>query len=174
MRDILRLFVIQAKTLSADCIAIFDDILMRLVDRVDETVLIELSNALAAVPNAPPNVINQLARYRNIAISGALLRNSAAISEQTLAEIVKGKNPPQIDAIIARERIPEAVTDLLVDAGDTEVARNLLRNASAAISVRGFVKLIRRAENEPTLAAEIAQRADMPHELRAFLQVPAA
>ena len=174
LRDMLRLFTAEAKALTTDCIAIFDDILIRLVDKVDEGSLIELSDALAAVPNAPPKTANQLARHRNIAVSGPLLRTSPVISEQTLADVVKGKNPAQVDAIIARDQIPDSVTDVLVEQGEAETVCKLIRNPAAAISVRGFVKLIRRAENEPTLAADIAERADLPYELRAFLRLPAA
>ena len=174
LREIVSLFVVTAPTLSADSIEVFDGILLRLIGKVDEAALIELSASLASLPSAPPKVVNQLARHRAIAVAGPLLRNSALISEETLGEAVKSKVPALIDAVASRSEIPEAVTDLLVELGDSELARKVARHPGARIGVRGFVRLIKRAETEPALAAEIAQRPDVPDELRAFLRVPAA
>ena len=62
LRDIVRLFTAEAGVLTGDCIEVFDEILTRLVDKVDESALIELSSGIAAIPNAPPKVADQLAR----------------------------------------------------------------------------------------------------------------
>ena len=57
----------------------FDDVIGRLIDKVDRLALTELSGRLASVANAPVNVIDRLARHDDIAIAGPILQKSSVV-----------------------------------------------------------------------------------------------
>jgi len=159
---------------SAHQIAIFDDILCRLIENVEASALIELSARLAPLAAAPPKAVASLARNENPTISGPVLEISNLLGEQALIDLAMTKRNNQLTAIAARKRLPEALTDILVDRGNAEVALKLVANQDARLSERGFVKLIGQAKTDKTLAAAIATRKDMPPELEPFLKLTLA
>jgi len=171
LRRVTDLFLDGSEIFSDDCIALFDDVIGRLIEKADPQALIELSDRLAPLVSAPANVIASLARSDNIAVSGPVLGKSNALTDQTLAEIAGTKGQKQLVAIAGRTKISEAVTDILVERGNSEIAHKLVANAGACISELGFVKLINRCKSDEALAAAIAKRTDIPPELEPFLKL---
>jgi len=156
LRRVTDLFLGDAERFSGDHVAVFDDVIVRLIEGTEHSALIELSAKLAPVGNAPVNVVVRLSHEDDIAISGPVLENSEVLTEQALAEIAKTKSQEHLAAIASRQRIGETVTDILVDRGNTEVACKMTGNQGARFSEPGFVKLIKRAKNDKTLAAAVA------------------
>jgi uncharacterized protein (DUF2336 family) len=165
------LFVERAPTYSNDHIAVFDEVFGRLVGKAERPELIELSDRLAPVDNAPTNVVDRLARHDDIAISGPLLLKSSAVKDQTLAAVAKEKSERHLSAIAGRDQIGESVTDVLVDRCSAEVACKVTGNKGATLSELGFVKLINRAKDDKALASAIGSRSDLPPELQPFLKL---
>ena len=156
LRRITDLFLGDSERFSGDHVAVFDDVIFRLIERTEHSALIELSAKLAPIGNAPINVVVRLSNEDDIAISGPVLENSEVLSEQDLAEIAKKKGQEHLAAIAGRRRLGETVTDILVDRGNSEVACKVTGNQGARFSEPGFVKLIKRAKNDKTLAAAVA------------------
>ena len=156
LRRVTDLFLGDSQRFSEDHVAVFDDVIYRLIEQTEHSALIELSAKLAPVGNAPVNVVVRLSREDDIAVSGPVLEMSDALPEDTLAEIAKTKGQQHLAAIAGRRRIGEAVTDILVDRGNSEVACKVTGNHGARFSEPGFVKLIKRAKNDRTLAAAVA------------------
>jgi len=67
--------------------------------------------------------------------------------------------------ISSRSRLGEAVTDILVERGDAEVAVGLAANAGARFSQIGMAKLVLRADSDDRLTESVARRADIPPRL---------
>ncbi|MBI3703866.1 MAG: DUF2336 domain-containing protein [Rhizobiales bacterium] len=156
LRRITDLFLNDSERFSDEHVAVFDDVIYRLIERTEHSALIELSAKLAPVDNAPVNVVVRLSNEDDIAISGPVLEQSEVLTEQNLAEIAKKKGQEHLAAIAGRQRIGESVTDILVDRGNSEVACKVTGNQGARFSEPGFVKLIKRAKNDKTLAAAVA------------------
>jgi uncharacterized protein (DUF2336 family) len=171
LQSVITLFFEGAETFSEDHIAVFDDVMSRLIEKAERPVLIELSGRLAPLCNAPPKVIDRLARHDDIAISGPLLNDSHAVTDRTLADVAKLKSEKHLSAIAARPVLREAVTDALVDRCSAEAARKVANNMDATLSEVGFVKLINRAKTDKVLAAAIESRTDLPAELVPFLKL---
>ena len=161
-------------TYSKDQIAIFDDILVRLAENAEPSALVELSTKLAPLAAAPVYVINTLARNENWTIAGPVLETSSVLTEKDLIDIAMVRRNNHLVAIAGRERLSEAITDILVERGDPDVCARLVFNHGAQISEHGFVKLIGQAKIDKTLAAAIATRKDMPPELAPFLKLTLA
>lgn len=171
LRAMLELFCSGVSTFSREQVAIFDHLFDRLIEKVDQAALVELSARLASISNAPVKVVNQLSRNDDIMISGPILGQSSALSEETLCEVARTKGQLHLSAIAVRPQVTETVSDILVDRGDPEIVHKIAANPGARLSMRGFSKLIKRAENDRALAATLMQRADLPDELRPFLRL---
>ena len=156
LRRVTDLFLNRSQDYSGDQISVFDDVIVRLIERSEHSALIELSNKLAPIGNAPVNVVVKLSQQDDIAVSGPILELSPAVPEHTLAEIAKTKGQQHLAAIAGRPKIGEAVTEILVDRGNSEVACKVTNNQGARFSEPGFVKLIKRAKNDRVLAQAVA------------------
>jgi Uncharacterised protein conserved in bacteria (DUF2336) len=63
----------------------------------------------------------------------------------------------------------EVLTDVLIKRGNAEIQRKIIGNPAAAISETGFARLVMDVNGNMDLAAAIAQRQDLPAELRVWL-----
>lgn len=174
LRRVTDLFVDGWEAFSVDHVAIFDDVISRLIEKAQHPALIELSARLAPVDNAPANVIGRLSCDDDIAVSGPVLDKSYVLTDQALVEIAKTKSQMHLAAIAGRTRISQPVTDALVNHGNSNVLHKVTCNQGAHLSEFGFVKLINRAGSDKALAAAIANRTDMPPELQPFLKLALA
>jgi uncharacterized protein (DUF2336 family) len=87
------------------------------------------------------------------------------LQETELVELARTKGQAHLAVIAGREGIGEAITDVLVRRGDTEVMRNVADNQSAKLSEGGFSALVKRAEGDGDLAEKVGQRPDIPAHL---------
>ena len=165
LRRMTDLFLAGKETYSDDHIAIFDSLISRLIEKIEHQALVELSGKLAPVDRAPATVIGRLSRHDDIAVSGPILEQSNVLTDNDLIEIAKTKSQAHLSAIAGRKRIGEPVTDVLIDRGDSEVARKVTLNIGARFSRFGMAIAVRRAEQDETLAAAVADRIDVPQDL---------
>jgi uncharacterized protein (DUF2336 family) len=98
-------------------------------------------------------------------VAGPVLTKSARLQEADLVELARTKGQAHLAVIAGRKDIGEAVTDVLVRRGDTEVMRNVAVNQSAKLSEGGFSALVKRAEGDGELAEKVGQRPDIPPHL---------
>jgi uncharacterized protein (DUF2336 family) len=171
MRRIVDLFLCNAAEYSEDHIALYDVVLNKLVAKIGEAELSELSERLALVDNAPPDTIRYLSRHANIRVAGPILEKSAAIAVRDLVEIAATATHAHLLAISSRSRIDKEITDVLFCHGSPSVICRIVENEGASISEISFVKLINAANKDKTLANMIASRRDLPEELRSFLSL---
>ncbi len=171
LRRVTDLFVIGADKYTDEQVAIFDDVIVRLIANMDQRALRELSARLSDVANPPRSVVAQLSGSDDITISGPALEKSEGISDEALVSIATSKSQKHLKAIAGRPKLSEVVTDVLVDRGDPEVSRRVSANLGARLSEMGFVKLINRAKKDRNLADAISLRSDLPPELVPFLKL---
>jgi uncharacterized protein (DUF2336 family) len=162
LRQVTDLFVVGAAGFNEEHVDLFGDVLMRLTEQVENRALAELSGKLAVVANAPNAIIQRFARDDEISIAGPVLSHSVRLSESDLIEIAKSKGQKHLGAISERVQLGAAVTDILVERGDTTVVRTLSRNHGAAFSSAGFNALAKRAETDGELAINLGGRVDVP------------
>ena len=171
LQGVTDLFLEHAAVFSAEQVAVFDDVISRLIKGTDETALAELSRALVPLGNPPLKTVAALAGHDSIAVAGPLLEKSAALTDETLAEIAESRSHRHMLLLAARSELGEQVTDILIERGNADIAAGLAANAGAKLSELGFVKLINRAKTDAALAGTIATRTDIPPELEPFLKL---
>ena len=162
LRRVTDLFLGEADRLTDEQVAVFDDVLMHLIKRVENKVLVQLSTSIANVSNAPLETILNLAQNPEITVAGPVLRNSARLNEADLIEIAKSKGQGHLFAISQRASLPESLTDVLLERGDGSVAHALVKNQGARFSENGFAALVKRAESDNSFAEWVGQRLDLP------------
>src|SRR5882672_6234044 len=154
LRRLTDLFLVDAASYTEDQVAVFDDVISRLIEKIDRRMLIELSNKLAQVKNAPAKVVGTLARHPDTQIAGPLLEKSDILTDADLAEIAdKDRRDPTLrTTIAARPRLGEAVTDVLIRRGTPAIARKIVGNTNARISESSFARMVTSVENDKELA----------------------
>jgi uncharacterized protein (DUF2336 family) len=172
LRRVTDLFAAGSSGYSKEQVALFDDVMCRLVDEVESSARATFGKRLAAMEKAPPNLVRTLALDDSIDVAGPILAGCEAIDEASLIESAKTKGQDHLLAISQRRSLDETVTDVLVDRGDRQVAISTVVNPGARFSEFGYSTLIKRSENDGDLALRLWSRRDIPrqHLLRLFAE----
>ena len=165
LRRVTSLFLNESDRLNEQQISVFDDVLVHLVQRIETKALVQLSSALAPVDNAPIEVVRRLSRHDEITVAGPVLTKSSRLTEQDLIEVARFKQQGHLLAISGRASLPETVTDVLIERGDTQVHQALAKNSGAHFSESGFAALVKKSESDGTLAEKLGLRLDIPLQL---------
>lgn len=176
LHQITDLFVGGADLYSGEQIALFDEVMGRLIKKMDRARLAELSGALAGIGNAPARVLAGLARHTDPTVYGPILERSKALPDTDLIEIAdKDRIDPSVLAkIAARGELSETITDVLLKRGNAAVRRQVLDNPKAQVSEMGFARVVSAINGDKALATAIAARPEMPVELRPFVEAALA
>lgn len=174
-RRITDLFLTSAGRFDDEQVELFDGVLQRLVKAIEKhaiadigagAALMEISEQLAPVAQAPPAVIRRLAGNDEIRIAAPVLRESARLGDDDLIALARTKGEQHLLAIGARWRLQEAVTDALLSRRFPSVSRRVVGNPGARVSPGGFAIIVKQAANDPELAVEAGIRIDLPADLR--------
>ena len=165
LRRVTDLFIRGAEQYDEEQVKLFDDVIGRLAAEIEKTALVELAHRLAPVPAGPHGVIRTLAGNEAIAVAAPVLAVSPRLTEKDLIEFARSKGQEHLLAMSGRAYLSEAVTDVLVERGNGEVARKVSANNGARFSEAGFANLVARAETDDVLAEKVGQRIDIPPHL---------
>jgi uncharacterized protein (DUF2336 family) len=162
LTSITDLFINGAPRFSEDQIGVFDDVMARLMVKIEAKARAKLAQRLAPIANAPCNVIHQLASDDDIEVARPVLTRSERLSEHTLVATANSKSQQHLFAITQRDALSEAVTDILVERGDRDVVHAVVKNRGARFSDAGFRALVTRSSGDDALASEVGMRRDIP------------
>jgi uncharacterized protein (DUF2336 family) len=163
LRRVTDLFLSGPADYSEGEVAVFDDVMVRLVEEMQTSVRAALAERLAAIPNAPQTLVRRLAADAAIEVAGPVLRVSKRLDDAALVENARTSSQDHLMAISQRSSISEAVTDVLIERGDRTVALSTVRNAGARFSSAGQEALVERSKEDGDLALGVWSRADVPH-----------
>src|SRR4051812_46350200 len=162
LRRVTDLFLGDSNRLSEEQVAVFDDVLIHLIQRIETKALVQLSDCLAPVDNAPIEVVRSLSRHDEITVAGPLICQSNRLSEQDLIEIAQSKSQGHLLAMSGRSSLQQSVTDVLIERGDTEVHKTLALNAGAQFSEFGYASLLMKSHGNEALSESLGLRLDIP------------
>ncbi len=164
LRRVIGLFLDRAGAFNAEQIALFDDVIGRLIKEADVKALAEMARRLAPAPNAPTGVLLTLAGNDDIAVAGPVLQQ-ARFDDPDLKTIAETKSQAHLLALSTRLGVSEGLSEVLVERGNGEVLRSLAANPKARLSENAFTTLIKRAERDDVLAETVGLRSDVPPRL---------
>ncbi|MGF6311322.1 uncharacterized protein (DUF2336 family) [Bradyrhizobium sp. i1.8.4] len=174
-RRVTSLFLASAGKFNSEQVELFDNVLERLVKTIElraladisaRMALVDISEQLAPVAQAPPAIVRRLAGNDEIGIARPILQESSRLSADDLVVIAQTKSEQHLLAVAGRWWLKEVVTDALLARRFASVSHRLVSNPGAKVSPAGFAVILAQAEHDPVLAVETGIRADLPSELR--------
>jgi hypothetical protein len=158
LEQVANLFRADVDRLDETQTDVFDDVLIRLMERVDAQALIDLSTILSEIELAPRETVRQLAFHEDAAVASPVLAKSNRLSEKQLIEIAHSRGQQHLLAISARKSLNEALTEMLIKRGDADVFNALAQNAGARFSESGYATLVGKAERDESLIERLGLR----------------
>ena len=125
--------------------ALMRSILDRLLHDVEMHVRQRVSEQLADLPGAPPELVELLANDR-IEIARPILLRSKVLRDPQLIEIIRQRGREHALAVSMRAGLSPDVCDTLVATGDEDVIHSLLRNGDAELSRLATEYLVAESE----------------------------
>ena len=164
LRRVTDLFVLQSGSFSDDQIELFDIVMGKLIDNIESAARAQFGSRIAKLPDAPRGVVRLLAQDTAIEVAGPLLTHSERLDVDTLVDTARTRSQDHLLAISTRKVLVEAVTDVLVDRGNSAVVSSTAQNAGAKFSEFGMSTLVRKARDDSDLALCVWSRPDIPRQ----------
>ena len=162
LRRITDLFVDTAPRVTDEQASVFDGVFEQLIKDIEGQAMLELSDRIAPLENAPERLIRRLAYDESIEVSGPVLSRSERLREDELSAIARTRSQAHLEAIAGRAELGEQVTDVLVERGDMTVARKVAANTGARFSEVSLRSLVDRASGDSDLAHAVVRRRELP------------
>src|SRR5262249_42114213 len=131
LRGLADLFRLSAGQLQPDQITVFDDVLLRLIERSDARTLASLSATLAGLQPAPAETVRRLARHEDDAVAAPVLARTVSLADDDLVQIVCERGQRHLLAIAGRASLSADITSLLLKRAGKDTARALVKNPGA-------------------------------------------
>ena len=170
LQRITDLFVSTASRHSPEQVELFDEVMRRLLAELETSGRAAYGQRMAKIAAAPPEVMRALALDDELEVAASVLQHSEGLDDNILLESAKTKGQGHLMAISRRKALAEAVTDVLVERGDSQVALSTAQNPGAKFSEFGFSTLVERSQGDDDLALTVWLRPETPrqHMLQLF------
>ena len=155
------LYRIQGNDLSPRECALMQEILRRLTKDVEMAIRIALAERLADDTTAPHELILLLADDK-IEVARPILLRSPLLTNADMLRLITECGTAHQEAVAARARVGEPVTDELIARGTEPVLVTLVRNATARISQGALASLVEKSRSMTSLQEPLVQRRDLP------------
>ena len=165
LNQVTKFFLGHADSLTTHQIALFDDVFLRLIDRVDTQLLTQISRQLTEAKCALPQATRRLALHEDESISLPILE-SGSLTQDLLIEVVQSCSGKQRLAVALRHDVGRPVSEALVRCGDQAVHYALAENKGAKLSEESWNRLIKLGESNQGLAQRLGRRRDIPTPLK--------
>lgn len=163
--QITKLFLLRADNLAADQIALFDDVFVRLIERVGTSSLAKLGRKLSEAKRTLPKSARRLAFHDDETVSIPFLK-SARLTPELVLDAAQSGGSKQRLAVACRHSVDVSVSEALVQSGDSAIYRALADNLGAKLSESGWAQLVQISESDHGLMQKLARRSDLPSHLR--------
>lgn len=154
------LFFENAPNLAEEHVALFDDVLQKLVGDITFRARVELAERFADCLNAPVKVVFEFASDDEIRVARPVLERSVRLDADALLAIARAKGQDHLTCIAKRAGVPETVSDVLLERGARRVIVTLAGNPGAAYSADGAAILVARAQSDDGLVRALSARGD--------------
>jgi uncharacterized protein (DUF2336 family) len=159
-RNMAQLFSYVSDRCDDEQVAQYDEVLCQLAELVEAEARAHVARLLAPLDRAPGMVVVKLANDE-IDVARPLLEFSNVLSDDDLIDIISGRGEAHRTTIAGRKTVPERVGDAIVEHGGADSVGRLVRNGNALLSPGALQELVRRAHQNPEIAADLRGRSDL-------------
>lgn len=164
--DLTVLYFRLAEAERAVVLELYEDVVCRVLDEIDEQRRAHLSHRVALAPDMPKGVLHRLASDEAFDVAAPVLRHAASLDDRDLITLVETVEDAHRVAIAGRVFVSERVSDALIDLGGLDVRRAVAANDGAQITDRGYERLAEHALDDRVLRELVASRAELPTAVR--------
>jgi len=154
------LFFEEERVLNERERTLMTDILRQLIQDVEISVRKALADRMAEESEAPSDLINILANDE-LDVAHNILLKSEVLQDLELIEIIQHQTFEHQLTIAMRDKVSEAVSEALVETGNTKVIKTLIENDSAQISDDTIETLVNASKTEESLQEPLLNRPDL-------------
>ena len=143
--------------------ALMTQILQQLIHDVEQSVRKALADRLAVETDAPSELVRILANDE-IDVAHKILHSSMVLQDLELIEIIQHRTFEHQLTIAMRNDVSEAVSDALVETGNSKVIQTLIENETASISENTLEYLVNESKTREPYQKSLLDRPDFsPH-----------
>lgn len=168
LHQITRLFLGRAQSLGANQLALFDEVFVQLIDRVDVQSLARLSQQLSDAKFVLPRVARRLALHDDERVSAPILK-LARLAPELMLDVARSCGQKHRLAIASRYSLDPAVSEVLIRFGDAAIYHALAENLGANLSEADWARLVQISESDRELAQKLGRRSDIPGPLKSSI-----
>jgi uncharacterized protein (DUF2336 family) len=169
VRALAELFRSAAEGLQPEQIGVFDDVLLRLIERSDARTLASVSATLAGLDPPPQATMRRLARHEDDAVAAPALARTSSLTDDDLVQVICERGQRHLLAIAGRASLSPDITSLVLKRAGKDTARALVKNPGARFTEKAYATLIGIAERDHAVAEAAGLRPDLPAPLLAEL-----
>ncbi|GGB35918.1 hypothetical protein GCM10011316_05080 [Roseibium aquae] len=147
---------------------IFGDIVMHVLGQLEHETRLALAKRVGRHRSAPHKLMKELAQD-TIEIARPVLEDSPVLKMSDLVDVAATQSMDHLSAIAGRSNLDEAVTEVLVDRGDSSVLTKVTANPGAHFADTTYLRLVDKAKADPDIQSALVQRTDMPEEAARML-----
>jgi hypothetical protein len=159
-RNMAQLFSYVSDRCDDEQVAQYDEVLCQLAELVEVEARTHVAKLLAPLDRAPGNVVVKLAND-TYDVAAPLLEFSNVLSDDDLIEIIETRGEEHRTAIAGRKSVPPRVGEAIVEHGGQSSVTRLVRNTNAELGRETIERLVQRAAQDETIAADLRGRADI-------------
>lgn len=159
LRPLVDLLMLSGSTLTLRERELLDMLLARVVDRMAPSLRTRLGERLQEMTDPPKTLSLEFARADD-EVGHEMLRNSPALSQAELINIVRSGSEAQRRIITRREHVSEELSDALVETAATENIHTLLASSGSHFSARAMRTLIDQSEGDATMQTHLLGRPE--------------
>lgn len=139
---------------------LFNGVMKRLVDLVEDGDKEALSEELSAIDQTPHELVLKLAN-EGIEIAKFMLQYSHVLTDADLMNFAKTKGQAHLLAISKRDRLEARLTDVLLERGEQPVRRSVAANPGAELSDWGVRLLVKLSAKDEIIRDSMMSRPDL-------------
>jgi hypothetical protein len=159
-RNMAQLYSYVSDRCDDEQVAQYDEVLCQLAELVEVEARAHVAKLLAPLDRAPGTVVVKLANDA-FEVAQPLLEFSNVLSDDDLIDIISRQTEAHRVAIASRAAVPERVGEAIAEHGEAESVSRLVRNANAEIGHSTLERLVARASEDPSIAADLRGRAEL-------------
>jgi uncharacterized protein (DUF2336 family) len=160
VRKLIDIVVLPAARISANERSLAADVLLQVVDKVEETLRIEIARRVARVPEAPPALLRMLL-LDEPTVAEPVIRHADALPEALLIECAQQATTAHREMIARRIDLTPSVADALIAFDEPDIARLLLRREEFALSPSAIDVLVARSTTDKDLQTLLLRRREI-------------
>jgi len=160
VRKLVDLVVLPAARISSNERSLVADIMLQALDKADEDLRFEVSRRVARVAEAPSALLRTLL-LDEPRIAEPVIRRAEPVSEALLIECAKCGTTAHRDLIARRIDLTTSLADVILEFGEPEVAKLLLRRDEFQFSPNAIELLVSRSPSDVDMQALLLRRREL-------------